>query len=274
LDVEKLSLKVDILGIMLHVGTGCVILVSPIAPLMVWMEHDPMSYFFPTTGKPMNVQNLTFRFFKISVQSFLIYDALRKIIFVVSHFIVSLKITGFNYKILLEKSETAPLGKLYKLYKRLYLFTTIGGGEIIPPIIFCFMGAGLFFEVFALVITIRFFSVPSEHLPIYILFPLLSVFIPLIAHILLPDAIENGTDSEEMLRNCRLRLPYHWNKKLLRKKADCLRPFRYYAGLGQYKFFPVIESTKSTYYTIMIGYAIDALLSVPEEVVLRAVKNF
>jgi hypothetical protein len=213
--------------------------------------------------------------FRFVLQSVVMYAMARSVAFVLAALLLGLKIIRRCVKLFQEnvlkvwKCSFASFQKQINVYQCLNIIV-FGYLDIFSnPFAFANMAFGLAVEVASVFIIIRIRVLFQISPPTYFAIIILAVMIPLLADTELPDAIRVAEDTKMMLRNWNLRFAHiNIGRKYYIKKLRSLRPCRIYAGLGNVHFYPLVKSTKVTYYSLIIYYVIDALISVPESITL------
>jgi hypothetical protein len=138
------------------------------------------------------------------------------------------------------------------------------------PFTFAMMSAGLGLEVASVFTIIRLQVLIQLSWPTYVSIIILAVIITLICEAMLPQTIRFVEDTELTLRNWNLRLVLiRKDRRYYIKKLRSLRHCSVYAGLFNVHLFPLVKRTKSTYYSLIIYYVINTLISVPGSITLK-----
>jgi hypothetical protein len=155
---------------------------------------------------------------------------------------------------------------------RMYnVLQTIMRSHKFTELISCFLLAlGLFVSVLFNFATFRMYSI----LPIvfYVYFPSVSLVICIVIHLTMPKAIDIHELSLQLLR--RLKTCGHndiVNLKYLRRKVRSLRPTAHHVGFNIVTFFYFKKSTRITFYAAILGYTIDLLFTVPQDVLSKSI---
>jgi hypothetical protein len=125
------------------------------------------------------------------------------------------------------------------------------------------MGGGIVGEMLTIYGSIRFYSSFPTHT--YIFFPTVAVVIFICIYIALPDAIKVYEDTLTFIQ----RSEFETSRKMIRNKGylslklRSFRPCKFVAGVGNYQFYFIKRSTKTTYFCIIINDTINLLLTFP-----------
>jgi len=187
------------------------------------------------------------------------------------NFILGLKIIIYCISILLESAtlvdNTATLKRHHSLYCRLQLIISILHGLVSPAAI-GIMSLGLLVSITFNFASLRMYGIIP--MPMFLFYPVVAAIVPLLAHTLLPE----GTMAYETTKAITQTWSYtvrHSNSpkhtKYILKKIKSIRPAGFYAGIGGFNLYLLKNSTKSTYYWIMVEYTLDCLLSIPQSAV-------
>jgi len=99
-------------------------------------------------------------------------------------------------------------------------------------------------------------------MPLFLVFPTISILIPTIVAETLPDAINCFEKSRELIKNWGTRtMTRKVNNAFYLKKVRSLRPLKLYAKVPGYNLFLLKKSTQATYYSIIIIYTVNGLIS-------------
>jgi hypothetical protein len=247
---------------------------------ITFLDVDPIFLFFkvlelsPVRASFIHSFLLAFRFV---LQSLLMYATARSVAFVLDVTVLGLKIITRCIKLLQESvlkvwkcsNSFASFQKQINVYRCLNIIV-YGYLDIFSnPFAFAIMATGLALEVALVFIIIRIRVLFEISLPTYFAAIILAVIVALLAEAELPEAIWVAEDTKMMLRNWNLRFAHlRRDRKYYIKKLRSLRPCTIYAGLGSVNFYPFVKSTKVTYYSLIIYYVINTLISVPESFTL------
>lgn len=131
--------------------------------------------------------------------------------------------------------------------------------DIFSNIAAVLMGAGFLLNISFNYVTLKLYHVVP--MPMYLWFPTVSVLIPILIAILLPMMI-NVYEGSVQVQNL---WGWHSGKsrdlKYLRRRLLGARPLRMTTGIGGVNFYFFKQSTKVTFYSAIIDYTINALLS-------------
>lgn len=131
--------------------------------------------------------------------------------------------------------------------------------DIFSNIAACLMGAGFLLNIALNYVTIKLHHVVP--MPMYLWFPTVSVLIPILIGILLPMMINVYENSKEAQNEWKWHSSKSSDLKYLQRRLKGTRPLRMQAGIGGYNLYFFKQSTKVTFYTAIIDYTINALLS-------------
>lgn len=115
-------------------------------------------------------------------------------------------------------------------------------------------------------VTCNYVTIKMRHvmpMPFYLYFPSVSVLTPILIRILLPMGVtvfEGGNVIRGKVWKSLLGLSSE--KKYFKKKVRGVGEIAFYASFFQYRLYRLQKSTKGTFYSVLIGHTITALLSV------------
>jgi hypothetical protein len=210
------------------------------------------------------------------IQSVLLYAMTRSVCFVLAATLLGLKIIIDIIRLLRERilkvwnsSNSFVFVHCFQKQMLLYqCFRIIVYGYLdifSSPFTFVMMSAGLGLEVASVFIIIRLQVLIQLSWPTYFSMIILAVIIPLICEAMLPESIRVEEDTKILLRNWNLKfILLSRDRKYCIKKLRSLRPCTIYAGFGNAHLYPLVKSTKATYYSLIIYYVTNTLLSIPE----------
>lgn len=122
------------------------------------------------------------------------------------------------------------------------------------------------FYGFILTILYSFISLKMYHIvpmPLFLFFPTLAVFVPVIIQIMLPGLITIYEDSTSLREKWGGVLHLRQDLRgVVRRQIRGKRSLSVYAGVAEHNFFKCKRSTMVTYYEAIVGYVITALMSV------------
>lgn len=102
---------------------------------------------------------------------------------------------------------------------------------------------------------------------LYFFFFVLAIVCPVIVSQTLPYATNCHDHSKKLLWSWKISTVTGTNKKYLLRKIASLQPVRLCASIAGFNLFVVQNSTKSTYYNVIILYTINAVISVPQRLI-------
>lgn len=132
------------------------------------------------------------------------------------------------------------------------------------------MGIGLILGIFTISFTFTMYSI----FPLYVYWycPFVSLSIVIIVNLTLPLTHKAQDDSQALLKLWLVTAYYadeRWfsklEKKIMLRKLNSLRPFRFYASIGRHNLFLLKKSTKGTFYWVMMEKAINYIIGVNTE---------
>jgi hypothetical protein len=270
--------RLDVVAILLHLTVLSMFGVFVLGAFLTFLDVDTIFLVFkvlglsPARGSFIHSFLLPFRFV---LQSICMYAMARSVAFVLAISVLELKIITRCIKLLQEsvfkvwKCSNSDFQKQINVYQCLNIIVSGYLDIFSNPCAFINMAVGLALEVASVFVIIRIRVLLQISPPTYFAITILAVMMPLVANTELPDTIRVAEDTKMMLRNWNLKFTLiSKDRKYYIKKLRSLRPCRIYAGLGNVHFYPLVKSTKVTYYSLIIYYVIDALISVPESITL------
>jgi hypothetical protein len=223
----------------------------------------------PTTG---GFTSYVFLAFRATVQLPLALAAARSGTFVMIISILLLKIQLYTISLMERRTSDVRnsfqnFQNLVKLYQRLNI-VMVDMEIFTTPVALAIMSGGLGMEIVSVFLVIRLQALFRISLPSYSCFVFFSFVIPIIAHMALPDAVQVFEGTDRIIRMWNLECcGIRENRGYCLRKIRSLRPCSLYAGGWNVRLYPIRRSTKMTYYSLMIDYVTNALISVPESYV-------
>jgi len=230
------------------------------------------AHFLPLTHPYM----LAFRFF---FQFPMLLNGFRTMIFLFLSFVFELKLERSHIN-QLAKSPTS-IHKFYsdfsqklKFYRMLYIFVRTIDTPVVSPIAATLMAIALTLEILAVFVTLRMFKLAAISLStllIYSFWPCLALLVIVIAGLEIPDAASVYEETRSIIQKWKkhpiLQLR---GKRYFNKYLKTVRPVQITAGYRGFPFFHFKQSTKLSFYGILIYYVITSLLSAPPEHISQA----
>jgi hypothetical protein len=277
------DIRLDTVGIFLHLMVVSLFGISVIGAFLTLLDVDAIFLFIKVMDlNPVRAgsRSLLLFAFRFAIQSVLLYAMVRSVSFVLVAALLGLKIIIHCIKLLKQRilkvwnvsNSFASFQKQIIVYQCLNIIVYGYLDVFSSPFAFAIMSVGLALEVASVFIIIRVRVLVQLSLPTYVCIIILTVIIPLICEAMLPEGIRVAEDTKNMLRNWNLKFSFSLlsrDRKYYIKKLRSLRPCTIYAGgLGNVHFYPLVKSTKATYYSLTTYYVINTLISVPESITL------
>jgi len=259
----------DPLGLLLHFAVLFFTVLPFVIPFIVYLELDPVFQLIRYTIRMDDRLSSLSISLRIFIQTYLFFGASRLAALTIILIVILLK-TFVNCSIMLEKHVTSKIFYLsgfrnsLQKYLRFFMLLQLGCKEGIAICVLILTALGIGLEIITVFIVIKVRSLALSYLPIYIAIAFSSIAIPAFSNLSLSDAIKTPIKTANYIRLWKLRVSFCRNST---KKTVCqrtLRSIRYcylYAGIGELKFYPVLKSLRTTYFSIMVYYTMTALLS-------------
>jgi hypothetical protein len=270
--MTELAVKIAIFGFIIVSAFGTLTV-----PVLVIMGIDPMKYYSEFLNNPPITQHLLFTIVCRVVFQMLSWHSMLKngLLGCLSNLILLLQVNCIIRSLrrrgnLIRSAQD--YRRLLDLYKRLRITLKIICMHFWLVLSATIPSSGGLMVVFSIFASVRFYSVVPIH--VYVFMPTLAIFMLLITPMLFHPVVNvhDGTEGFllEWKRTCAKNPLIKLSRRVWTREFRAQKPCAVGGGLFGVQMVVFKNSTKSTYYWLLISYTVDALISVPQKYITKS----
>jgi hypothetical protein len=270
--MTELAVKILICGFII-VGAWSIFVV----PVSTIMGLDPMKYYIEFFNNPPIAKHFLFTILcRFVFQMLSWYSVIRSLLSgCLSSLILLLKVNcvirSLRQRGNLQRSFQ-DYERLLHMYRRLRIALKIICRKFWLVLGASIPASGALMEVFAIFATVRFYNTFPIH--VYMFAPVLSIFMLLIIPVMFYPVVNVHDGTEQFLlewkRTCAKNILMKLSRRVWTREFRAEKPCAVGAGICGVEMFIFKNSTRSTYYWLLISYTVNALMSVPEKYITQS----
>jgi hypothetical protein len=270
--ITELAVKIVIYGFII-VGAFFTLLV----PASVIIGIDPFKYYSEFFNNPPITQHFLFTIVcRIVLQMISWHSVLRTgLVTCMSSLILLLQVNCVIRSLRRRGNlirSVQDYRRLLHLYNRLRIALKIICMHFWLVLCATLPSSGGLMTVFGIFASVRFYSVVPIH--VYVFMPTLAIFMLLLTPMMFHPIVNvhDGTEGFllEWKRTCAKNALMKLSRRVWMREFRAQKPCAVGGGLFGVQMFIYKNSTKSTYYWLLISYSVDALISVPQKYIIRS----